>query len=146
MFQRDYVLRQIQQLIQVLELVIFKRKADQFEEASDVLNGALKDLFGLDVDEIAGLSDSDVVALCTSGGQLVSDKALVLAEILEEEGQARELRGTSLMAPLYFAKALALYEAGLGASGAALPLDIYDRIRTLKSLVSDNQDGDILAN
>jgi len=136
------MLRQIQQLIQVLELVIFKRKQDQYEEAADVLNGALKDLFGVDVDGIAGLSDEDVVELCTSSGQLVSDKAIVLAEILEEEGHGRELNGTSLMAPLFYAKALALYEAGLGASDAALPLDIYDRIRTLKSLVSDPKDED----
>jgi Family of unknown function (DUF6483) len=128
MFQRDYVLRQIQQLIQVLELVIFKRKSDQIEDARDVLNGALKDVFATDIAGIIALSTAELIGLCSSGTHLQAEKAVALAEILEAEAafQPHTEQTSKLREHAY-----ELYSAALHTDGATLPLDIYDRLSSL---------------
>lgn len=130
MIQRDFVLRQIQQLVQVLARVLKLREDGQTIEVSDVLNTALVETLGLEVREIASLPASELLTLCSENGKLHPEKALVIAELLEvslsaDVQQAQENARRS-------AAALSLYEA-LVASGEAVPFDIYDRIAALKA-------------
>lgn len=130
MIQRDFVLRQIQQLVQVLTRVLKLREDGQTTEMAAVLDTALVETLGVDAQALSSLPVDELHALCSEHGKLHPEKALVVAELLEvsltdDEQDAEAVGGRR-------AAALSLYQA-LVASGEAVPFDIYDRIAALKT-------------
>ncbi|MEM8488459.1 MAG: hypothetical protein AAF564_23120 [Bacteroidota bacterium] len=132
MIQRDFILRQIQQLVQVLTRVLKLKQDGQTTEVAAVVDTALQETMGMGLGDLAALPADDLLALCSENGQLHADKAFVVAELLEAsfiDGVAEDAPANPLKA------ALLLYEA-LVASGEAVPFDIYDRIAYLKQEIS----------
>lgn len=93
MFQRDYVLRLIEQLAKSLGAFVRLKKAKRFDEAQTALAEAAKNVVGIDVDTLLALSLDHVLALFSPGGSLDAGKCLVVAELLYEDGALSELRG-----------------------------------------------------
>ncbi len=129
MIQRDFVLRQIQQLVQVLTRVLKLKHEGLGEDVFSVVDTALQDTLGMGVKDITDLPGPDVVALCKENGQLHAQKALVVAELIEATFDEDAIGQTVLVGRMQ--SVLALYEA-LVNSGEAVPFDIYDRIAHLK--------------
>ncbi len=55
MFQRDYILRLVEQLAKTLGVVLTLKKARRFDEAELALAEAAKNLVGLDVETLLAL-------------------------------------------------------------------------------------------
>lgn len=122
MFTRDYILRQVQQLIQALSLVLMHKRAGSAEEAADVLGEALDAITGHSLDRIRGLDRNGLLDLCTRDGRFQPDLAVAVADLLREDDLAAS-----------HARARFLYEIALK-SGGAMPLDIQERIEELPRL------------
>jgi hypothetical protein len=122
MFTRDYILRQVQQLIQALSLVLVHKRAGSAEQAADMLGEALGAITGLSLDRIRGLDRSALLELCTRDGRFQPDFAVAVADLLREDDRAAS-----------HARARFLYETALQ-SGGAMPLDIQERIAELPRL------------
>ena len=121
MIQRDYILRQVHQLAQVLAEVLFRARADRNDDAQGTLADGLASALGVEFDEVVAMPREAVVALCTSGDALSGELALALATLLrasDAEGARR--------------RALWLFEAALD-SGAAVPVDIFDTLDRLRA-------------
>jgi len=118
LIQRDYILRQVHQLAQVLAQVLMLKRADQLEEAQGVLIRGIGSVLGRE--DVHAVSREDLLASCTTGSTLCSEKAVAVADLLREHAAAAERQ-----------RALWLYEAAL-ASGGVVPLDVYERIETLR--------------
>ena len=130
MIQKDFVLRQIQQLLQVMAHVLQLKREGRQVEAQTEIDNVFLETFGQGINELLELEASALTALCTSSGTLNADMVLVFAELFEEEGEMRHAIGETAIARKCFQKGLELYEA-MVASGAAVPIDVYDRITRL---------------
>ena len=74
MFQRDYILRLLEQLAKTLGAVLTLKKANRFEEAELAIGEAAKNLVGLDVATLLALPVEQIVTL---GHRLVDCVGLV---------------------------------------------------------------------
>lgn len=135
MIQRDFILRQIQQLVQVLTRVLKLKQEGHPSEIVALVNTGLQETLGMGVQDLASLPPEDLLALCSDNGRLHADKTLVVAELLEaafvEDLDLTEGAGSDDVQANPLKAALYLYEALVGA-GEAVPFDIYDRISNLK--------------
>ena len=124
MFQQDYVLRQVQQLVQALAHALFHKGAGQLEEAQEALADGLADALGLEPSALYRLPREEMLELCVLDGVLSGDKAVAVADVLRETDSSAG-----------WERALWLYEAAL-ASGGAVPFDVYERIGALQASLS----------
>jgi hypothetical protein len=120
MIERDFVLRQIHQLVQALARVLGQKRAGEFDALAQSIDETLAAVFGVRSDDVRGRSREEVRRLCDSGGEFSPELAIALADLLRHDA-SRSGR----------IRALWLYEEAL-ASGGAVPMDIYDRISALR--------------
>ena len=120
MITRDFLLRQVHQLTQVLAAVLFHKRAGREEIAQEALDEGLRDALGLSLDELLQLRKEELLAVCRHSESLSPEKALALADVLRED---ESLAGQE--------RALWLYEAARDA-GDLVPYDIADRIADLR--------------
>ena len=114
MFTRDYMMRQIHQLVHVLSIVLLKRKSDQPEEARQVLSTALNEQFGHSLPDFLALDKDDLLATCRTGDHFHDGLAVALADLLKEEGSPDGVR-----------RAFWLYQTVI-ATGGTVPLHIHE--------------------
>lgn len=120
MITRDFIVRQIHQLTQVIAVVLFQKRAGHPEAAQQALAEGAEDALGLPLAEVYTLDHDPLLALCRHGDAFFADKALALADLLREDAtDAGRIR------------ALWLYEAARDA-GDLVPLDIDARIEGLR--------------
>ena len=93
MFQRDYILRLVEQLGKTLGAVLTLKKANRFDEAELAIGEAAKNLVGLDIATLLALPVDQIVTLFSPGGSLDAGKCIVVAELLYEHGEIRSLQG-----------------------------------------------------
>ena len=93
MFRRDYLLRQIEQFVEVMMRMTGLTKAGKWDEASTEANSQFKALAGADVTELLRMSDTELLARLverdTSFG--IQDKIFMAARLFKENGDI--LRG-----------------------------------------------------
>jgi len=121
MITRDYVMRQVHQLVQALAQVLFHRREESGEMVQAILEGAVMDVTGLSLERIRNLDRDGLMTLCSPDGTLSGELAVSLADLLREDTDERTL-----------VRARWLYEAAL-ATGSVVPADVHDRIAALPS-------------
>lgn len=84
MFTRDYIMRQIHQLIQVLLQVLFRKQQEEPEQAQSILNEGLRTAFKMDLDGLCALNQTEVIALVSRSGAFHPALAVALADLLRE--------------------------------------------------------------
>lgn len=127
MIQRDILLRQVQQLAQILAQVLFHKKEEQVEEAQALIAQGLVEMLGLDVDDLRTRSRDELQALFSDGSRLVEATAIAVADLLREDATEAGRR-----------RALWLYELALH-EGATVPYDVVDRIDALRASLADEE-------
>ncbi len=93
MFQRDYILRLVEQLAKTLGVVLTLKKARRFDEAELAIAEAAKNLVGLDVQTLLAIPVDQILTLFSPGGNLDAGKCIVVAELLYEHGEIRSRPG-----------------------------------------------------
>ena len=125
MITRDFLLRQIHQLVQALAVVLFHKKAERHDQAQEALVEAVEEALGLSMEELRQLPREGLLDLCTAGDALSSEKAVALADLLREDETAAGRE-----------RALWLYEAALD-SGGTVPFDVHERMTSLRASLSE---------
>ncbi|OXM86438.1 DUF6483 family protein [Paenibacillus rigui] len=87
MYQRDYMMRLIQQFSEAMVKVMFQRRNRQFAEAMELLVQAMQRLLGLNSKMVQALAVKDIIALLSMQGRLDAGKGLLLADMLKAEGE-----------------------------------------------------------
>lgn len=123
MNQHDIVVREIEQLVQVLAHVLFHKQAGHLNKARQMVDDRLARMLGMDAEELEVLTHSQLYTLTTPGGPLSDGKAIAVADLLQESDSAAAHQ-----------QALWLYELAL-TSGSAVPLDIHRRIAALRAVL-----------
>ena len=119
MIERDFLMRQIQQAIQVLAQVLLQKQDGDPAGAYASLAEGVDAITGVSLERLRQRKRAEVLDAASDDGTFSPDKALVVAQLLaEDDDHASHVR------------ARWLYEALLGAGGA-VPLDIRERIAAL---------------
>jgi hypothetical protein len=80
-------MRHIEQLALVLHQILFHKEHKQFEDAERLLDEACRHILGLNLRSLRALSTPDILKLLTYNEITDTGKALVLADLLKEDGE-----------------------------------------------------------
>jgi hypothetical protein len=119
MFQQDYLIRQVQQLAQVLAQVLFHKQVQRYEQAQAVLAEGIERALGAELGALYAMPRERFANQVAEAG-LSGDAVISLAHALEQDADPRGRE-----------RALWLYEAAL-ASGDVVPLNVYERMDLLR--------------
>jgi hypothetical protein len=92
-FTRDYFMRQLEQLALALHQILFHKEHKQFDEAERLLDEACRHILGLNLRSLQALSTSDILKLLTYNETTDTGKAIVLAELLNEQAELQDAAG-----------------------------------------------------
>jgi hypothetical protein len=106
--QRDYILRLIEQAMQVIAQITLQREAGQQGPAVQSVIDALEKLFGLTVSELGSLDSDQLFEQLTRGEnpENARDKCLIFAALNNQAGLAYEARDLPALAQPAFHLAL----------------------------------------
>lgn len=121
MFSKDYLVRQLQQFLQALAMVLLNKRQGQFAMAQSIIHNTMMDVLGLSLDQVRHLDRDALMGLVSTEGALRPDVAIAAADLLAEDER-----------PEGRLRAAWLYEAVLQAGGA-VPHDVHERIAHLKT-------------
>ena len=124
-------MRQIQNLTQLLQQIIFKKKQQQFEEAEQQLQDAFQRLTKAHPKSFDQLTLKETLDLFSKDNSFESELAIAVADLLVEEGEILENRQFSRSQQSY-AQALILYKKSLQDQSGAIPVDIHQKIKMLE--------------
>jgi tetratricopeptide (TPR) repeat protein len=111
MIRQDYIMRMIEQLLRVLAEATALKKATQYPEALLALDQALQELTGFDSKFVNALPDESLILMLKSGDTLDADKCIIIADLLEAEGDIYEAQGRLDESYYRYLKALNLFLA-----------------------------------
>jgi len=86
MFTEDYVLRQISLLVAVLMKVTGLAKGGEYQDAHQVIDQTIEEVFGLDAEIVKQLDEPGLTSLLTSAYGIDLGKYYLLAGLLDAEG------------------------------------------------------------
>ena len=103
-------MRMIEQFFQALARILFKKTNKNYDGAIDEINLAYKKLFGLESELINSLPDFEIINMLKIGGGFEREKALIIAELVKEEGETRSLKNHDPGIPVSaYMKSLGVY-------------------------------------
>lgn len=109
MLRRDYLVRMIEEMTEVLGKVFMLKQQKKKVEALWALDELFKGQFRLSSQLLENLSAKDIVRLFQSGGEVEADKLQSLARLLKEEGDVYENSGEPDEGASRWLKSLHLY-------------------------------------
>ena len=122
MITRDFVLRQVQQMVAALSRVMLKREAMEYHMAQDILSQTIREITGSDVEKVRNMTTEELLNLCSQNDVFYSDKAVALADLLREDGFLQDAVGHFDTATLSWTRSVWLYEAASAAGGTVPPV------------------------
>lgn len=143
MFQRDYILRQIQELIQVIARIMDLRIEGAYEEAHSSLENALASIWNIHRSDLVELTADQLKELCIVEGAFHTQFAVALADLLKEDGLLYEEEGKFFHAKDSFKQSLVINKLVL-AHSKEIPFDIYERISLLEEAIVRNEVEDTI--
>ncbi len=93
MYQSDWLLRQIEQMGDVLRRLVAALREHRPEDAIELAREAAGDLLETDPDLIDALSGEGLVALLSAGGSIDTFRAHMLGELLVARAEALAMAG-----------------------------------------------------
>ena len=91
MIQKDYIMRMIEQLSVVLMKILFNKETKNYTQALLEIDSAYENLLGLNPDYIKAISEGEIVGMLESNGSIDAEKPIIIAELLREEAEIKEL-------------------------------------------------------
>ncbi|MEJ2618392.1 MAG: DUF6483 family protein [Ignavibacteriaceae bacterium] len=151
MIQQDYIMRMIEQLVQVLAKLLFNKEAKNYNDALNDIDIASKTIVGLDFKLSEELSAKDIKSLLalTKNDSLVSIKLIIIAKLIKEKTEILKLTSPDnpKIIPNY-QKAISLYLEGiLNNKNTEIDLSrFYQDIEEIENILKDEINTEIRFN
>lgn len=142
MIERDYLMRQIRQMVQVLQEVLNLRKQGQVDEARQHLQRAFHGLSEEEHGTLRTLSLEETLHFCNRGGSFKPEFAVRVADLLKEEGEVLAEQGRLEEAQQSWVRALLLYRRAMREQRAALPWNIGASVSGLEAKVDGTPEAE----
>ena len=108
MFREDYVRRMVEQAVNAITTVLGLTRLERYPEALSEVDSALQRLLGLHLSLVTSLPASELVAMLRWGEKPDIGKLVVLAELLQAEGDIYAAQAQAALAQPRYLKALEL--------------------------------------
>ena len=131
MITRDYFLRMIHQLAQVIAKVLKLSEAKQHDEALEEIQRSSKQLLGIDLRFLTSLSDTEIIRLLSLGERFEVEKCVVTAELLRLIGEVKERQADEHATYNSYTTSLSLFLELLFRESETLPKEFFDEIDVL---------------
>ncbi len=116
MLEQDYIMRMIEQLVQVLAKILFNKERGDYNSALNNIDNALNTIVGLDYNTINQLSAEDIIALLeiSKHNTAANIKCIVIAKLLKEKTDLEKQNSNDNSKLVYnYQKAINLYFYGI---------------------------------
>jgi hypothetical protein len=128
---RDYFLRMIHQLAQVVAKVLKLSGANQHQDALEVIQLSSKQLLGMDLRLLTSLSDAEIIRLLSLGERFEVEKCVVTAELLRLIGEVNERQADEQGTYRSYTVSLSLLLELLFRESETLPKEYFDEIEMM---------------
>ena len=109
MFQKDYIMRMIEQFTTALATIIGLKSANKIEEQQLVVDKALYDFTGLSESAMETLSYKDLISLVSGFKEINPVKCYIMAELMKEKADVFERLGQTDQAYNLYLKSFSIY-------------------------------------
>jgi tetratricopeptide (TPR) repeat protein len=135
MIRRDYLLRMVEQCVQALARGLRLTQEREFEAARGELDQGIRDLAGLDLEQVNRLSEAELMALLLRGEptQVLRQKCMLLTALLRQAGDLQAAQGNAVEARMLYLKALNLQLDVLGRESSFDFPEVVPRVEVLLS-------------
>ena len=140
MIRQDYILRMIEEFMQVLSRIAFLKRGQLWREADGVLDAEFRRLVSAGAEAVSQMSETELLAKLIQGGptQVVHHKALLLTTLLKEAGDLALAQNRLAESRTCYLKGLnLLLEALAGAEALALP-DFVPKVEVFLNALQDS--------
>lgn len=137
MIERDFIMRMVREVAQMLARVISKRAAGQYEEARGDLENICAQHTGLELDFVRSIAPDDLLEILKQSGGLFVSRCMTLAEILLEDARLREASGRGMETIPNYVHALKLLRATEGAVDDAARAELSQKVATIGGRLSE---------
>ncbi len=131
MFQKDYVLRLIEQLVKTLAIIFQLKKKEQYQEALSIIDQSFQQWLGLNSKLINSFSHKDLIEMLSLNKVLGVTKCIMLAELLKEEGDIYDAQGASGESYQRYLKSLNIFLETLRSGNKMNPQKYYSKIEEI---------------
>jgi len=90
MFENDYILRMINQLVQTIIRIFQKIESEKIDEAYLDMHAACRRFLGLELDFLLSLSNQDLINIFGKDGEIDSEKCYIIAQLFFFEASIRD--------------------------------------------------------
>lgn len=132
--EKDFLMRQIQILTQLLQQIIFKKNKNQHQEAVEEIQNALTKLTKDHPKSFQQLDFDETLELFIHNDSFESELAIAVADLLVEHGKLL-YEDSFKRSQKSMGQALILYKKSLQITDASIPLDIESKINHLENKV-----------
>jgi tetratricopeptide (TPR) repeat protein len=108
MIERDYIMRMIQMLVQVLARILFLKKGEQYPKALDEIQKASKQILGIELEVFRKLSDLQMIDFLSLDVSLGIPKCYAAGILLKEEAEILAIQKNESESLDTFVKSLSL--------------------------------------
>ena len=138
MFQRDYIMRMIEQLSVVLARIIFNKEIQEYDKAEKEIDSACKQFLGIDSEVIKSLSDTAIIEFLKTGEKYDSEKSVIIAILLYEDAELDELqRGFNSSVLSTYIKSFSLFMESLQRNPKIVKDNYIDKIQLIIKKIID---------
>jgi hypothetical protein len=81
MFNKDYIMRMIELLVQGIAKIMRLKQEKQYEECGEVIQDTLRQFYGLNDGSVEELPWTDLMAVANLGGMPDAEKCTLLAQL-----------------------------------------------------------------
>jgi hypothetical protein len=138
MIRQDYILRLVQEMVQVLARVVFLKSRREYEQAMREINEALRALDGTDGQGTSALLPEEWIALCQKHESGASGLTIATADLLRFKGELLSEQGRLAEAHDSRVAALALFLEAILAGQTFVSVELLEKV---ERLVEETADG-----
>lgn len=133
MHQRDYILKYLEKLGNVIGVLLGLKKEGKTEEAIKAIDEALKDILGFDMDFLYKTPEENIIACLVAEKKTDLEQLNVLTELLYEQIILLELKKEKQLVSSLSTKLLKIYNY-LEGKEKAFSFDRMGKIERIKSI------------
>ncbi len=137
MFQRDYIMRMVEQLTQALIHIMRQKAVHQYHEAQESINTASNGILGLDMSLLRLISDEQIIDFFRSDDEIDAGKCLVVAELLFHDSEIMEKMDSEDDFNFGYLKSLSLFLSAFIQEGDLLEAQYQEKIALIQEKLAD---------
>lgn len=137
MIRRDYILRMLQEFLEVLSRLRSLKRDQRWNEADKMVEEEVRRVLGTDAKAALGLSETELLARLIQGDppSAVREKLWLLTTLLKEAGDVAAGEGDAEQAQAFYLKGLHLLLEGLAEGDSADLPDFVPRVDMFASVL-----------